>query len=136
MITPEQFKHLWMSQDIDRWVDFNNDELNKAPINSTTKQFLLVGFPEDAAPYLDFGWRSCNWKFNNVAEVYTKGDLTKSHYWLFGSDNSGNPICFDTSNNDRIILLDHEQDFEQIEHINNNVTELAQCLLSYKDFVN
>lgn len=134
-MTPSHFKQLWMIDDMDRWVEFNNDELNKAPIANSTKEFLQVGFPEDAAPFLDFGWRSYNWKFNNIAVAF-RTDSSKSNYWHFGSDGSGNPICFDSDNNDRVVLLDHEQDFDVIDNVNSNIHELAQCLLVYRDFIN
>lgn len=133
---PEEFKQLWITRDNDTWVEFSIDELNKAPITNLTKQFLSIGFPEGAAPCLGFGWRSNNWKFDNIANEYFEGDTSMAHYWMFGSDGSGNPICFDTSKEDLIVLLDHEENFEPIEHLNNNILELAQCLLSYKRFVN
>lgn len=52
-----------------------------------------------------------------------------------GSDGGGNPICFDTNDNDKIVLLDHEQAFEKIGVINLNIIELAECLITYKIFI-
>ncbi|MEH6538259.1 MAG: hypothetical protein V7719_17815 [Psychroserpens sp.] len=48
---------------------------------------------------------------------------------------SENPICIDSNSNDEILLLDHEQGFEPIQKFNKNVTELFQCLLEYKNFI-
>ncbi len=134
---PIEFKEKWIQDKSDRWVNFDSNELGKSDINESTKEFISNGFPEDAAPYLGFGWRSYDWKFYNIFDYYEYDDLdpiTKS-YWILGSDNSGNPICIDSSTDDRILLLDHEQDFEVIEVMNKNVEGLANSLLLYRDFI-
>jgi hypothetical protein len=136
-MTPTEFKTLWHPDALNEWLEFDTKEIEKAPINNVTKDFLKNGFPRDAAPFLDFGWISYGNKFLNVFESSSRlrlNDVTKS-YWILGSDNAGNPICFDVSNDDRIILLDHEQGFEPIGTINNTIGELAECLLLYKNFV-
>jgi hypothetical protein len=136
-MNPIEFKKKWMSNDSERWVEFPADQIERSNLNDTTKAFLRVGFPEDASPYLGFGLRSYNWEFNTIAEYYDDynlDDATKN-YWIFGSDNSGNPICIDASNNDKLVLLDHEQRFEFIDDINKNITELASSLLLFRNFI-
>jgi len=136
-MTPIEFKELWLPDDTNKWIEFDILEIEKAPINDLTKSFLKIGFPREPAPYLDFGWITQNNKFYSIYGYYSKFKLSNltQNYWMFGSDNNGNPICFDISTNDRIVLLDHEQKFEIIDKMNPNIAELAACLLLYKDFV-
>lgn len=136
-MTPTEFKLKWIKDKSERWTKFDSSELKKSEINESTCEFLEIGFPEDAAPYLGFGLRSYDWKFNNILDYYEYDDLDADtkFYWILGSDNSGNPICIDTSQNDRIILLDHEQGFEIIDTINKNIEELANYLLIYRNFI-
>jgi hypothetical protein len=136
-MTPIEFKELWLPDTHSKWIEFDILEIEKAPINDLTKSFLKIGFPEGPAPYLDFGWLSQNNKFYSIYDYYSKFKLTNlaQNYWMFGSDGNGNPICFDVSANDRIVLLDHEQNFEIIDKMNANIAELAAYLLLYKDFV-
>ena len=126
-----------MPDALNEWLEFDIAEIEKAPINNTTKEFLRVGFPRDAAPFLGFGWTIYGNKFLNIFDCYSKSnlDFAAKNYWILGSDNNGNPICFDISNNDRIVLLDHEQRFELIENINSSIAEFAECLLLYKNFI-
>ncbi|MES2060278.1 MAG: hypothetical protein V4456_00055 [Bacteroidota bacterium] len=136
-MTATEFRTYWNPDALNVWLEFDSKEIEKAPLNNITKDFLKAGFPRDAAPFLDFGWISYGNKFLNVFELSSRlrlNDVTKN-YWILGSDNSGNPICFDASNNDSIILLDHEQGFEPIDTINKTIGELAECLLIYKNFI-
>ncbi|MDB5122611.1 MAG: hypothetical protein JWP94_740 [Mucilaginibacter sp.] len=136
-MTAEEFKKQWDPGKFNRWADLEVTEIEKAPLSALTKDFLKAGFPEDAAPFLNFGWKSEKGRFYNIAELYPKYadiNLTKN-YWIIGSDGEGNPICFDVSQNDRVILLNHEQGFEIICVMNSNINELAACLLLYKYFI-
>jgi hypothetical protein len=136
-MNPTEFKLKWIQDKSDRWTEFNVNELEQSDLNQSTKDFLTLGFPEDAPPYLGFGLRSYDWKFNTILGYYEYDDLDPAtkFYWILGSDNSGNPICIDSSQNDRIILLDHEQNFEIIQSVNKNISELANSLIIYRDFV-
>ena len=136
-MTADEFKKLWDPGKFHRWADLEVAEIEKAPLSVLTKDFLRAGFPEDAAPFLNFGWRSHKGKFYNIAELYPEyTDINSAkNYWIIGSDGAGNPICFDVSQNDRIVLLDHEQRFEVICVMNSNIEELAACLLLYKNFI-
>ena len=112
-MNPIEFKKVWMKDDSERWTEFPIEQVDKSNLNKETKEFLKVGFPEDSAPFLGFGLRSYDWEFNNIKDYYDDDELddkTKD-YWIFGSDNSGNPICIDSSDNDKLVLLDHEQGF-------------------------
>ena len=136
-MTPKESKSEWKPNKLNRWWEFDQEELRRLPVLDETKEWLREGFPEDAAPFLNFGLRSYNGKFHTIADFYSEYELDpkSNDYWIFGSDGSGNPICLDSSNNDSVVLLDHEQEFDVIGLINSNLSELAQCLLEYRRFV-
>lgn len=135
----KMFKVAWNLHEMERWAEFSQVELNKSPLKERTKLFLKNGFPEDAAPFLNFGWKSYKDKFFNVYSYYSLYDVEleedTKHYWILGSDGGGNPICFDVLNNDRLVLLDHEIGFEIMYQINSSIMEFAECLLAYRKFV-
>ena len=135
-MNPKDFKVNWKINEYDQWTAFDYDQLEKTNLKDSTKAFLIDGFPDGAAPCLDFGLDSTDGNLYNIAEYYTEVELVNGteNYWIFGSDGAGNPICIDSSSNDKIILLDHELGFEPIQDINKNVIELAKCLLVFKDF--
>jgi len=133
----QNFKEIWVTSDFDEWITFDQKQLDKAPFTIATKEFLAKGYPKYAAPFLDFGLDNFNSQFISVFDYYATYPLDEKtkHFWFFGSDDSGNIICIDTSNEDKIVLLDHEQEFEPIQTINKTVIELAQCLLLFKNFI-
>ena len=136
-MNPIEFKKVWMKDGSERWTEFPIEQVDKSNLNKETKEFLKVGFPEDSAPFLGFGLRSYDWEFNNIKDYYDDDELddkTKD-YWIFGSDNSGNLICIDSSDNDKLVLLDHEQAFEVIETMNKNISELASSMLLFRNFI-
>ena len=139
-MTAEEFKKAWLTDEYDEWTDIAANELAKTDLSANTVAFLSHGFPEDAAPYLSFGYRSFDGIIHNMDsyEPYSWNELgpTAKSYWIFGSDGAGNPICLDASNGDRVTLLDHESGFTLMDIINTDVSELASCLLSYKKFIN
>ncbi|WP_028887736.1 SUKH-4 family immunity protein [Tenacibaculum ovolyticum] len=136
-MSPIEFKEIWMRDDSEKWIEFPSEQVEKSNLNNETKGFLKVGLPEDSAPFLSFGLRSYDWEFNTIQGYYDDYDLNEKakNYWIFGSDGSGNPICIDSSDNDKLILLDHEQDFEIIQTMNKNISELASSMLLFRNFI-
>ncbi|KAB1153647.1 hypothetical protein F7018_16410 [Tenacibaculum aiptasiae] len=136
-MTPIEFQKLWMNNSSENWVEFPIDQIEKSNLNEKTKEFLKIGFPEDAAPFLGFGLISYDGEFNTIQNYYDDYELDDktNNYWIFGSDNNGNPICIDSSDNDKLIILDHEQEFEFMETMNKNIAELASSILLYRNFV-
>ena len=59
-MTPKQFKDLWINANpaINTWATFANKEIENASLSLVTKEFLKVGFPDAAAPFLSFGLQS------------------------------------------------------------------------------
>lgn len=136
-MNPIEFKEIWIQDDSVKWTEFPSEQVEKSNLNNETKEFLKVGFPEDSAPFLSFGLRSYDWGFNTIQGYYDDYDLNEKtkNYWIFCSDGSGNPICIDSSDNDKLILLDHEQDFEIIQTMNKNISELASSMLLFRNFI-
>ena len=140
-MNPIEFKLKWNPDNLlNRWWDCDYEEVAKLPVLDETKYWLKEGFPEDAAPFLNFGLRSFEGKFRSIKDCYSSYDFYElnsnaGNYWIFGSDGGGNPICIDSANNDMILLLDHEDNFSVIATLNKNIPELAICLLEYKNFV-
>ncbi|MFY0602245.1 MAG: SUKH-4 family immunity protein [Cyclobacteriaceae bacterium] len=136
-MSPKEFRSEWNPDELNRWYHFDQNELDRLPVSDETKEWLKDGFPENAAPFLNFGLKSYDGKFHSISNYYSDYELDPKtkNFWIFGSDGSGNPICIDSMNNDRVLLLDHEQEFEIIGIINSSVSELSQCLSVYRRFV-
>lgn len=134
---PIEFKEIWMKDNSEQWMHFPIEQIENSNLGYLTKQFLKVGFPKSAAPFLGFGPIVRHGKFNNIKDYFSEYELEEKtkNYWMFGSDGSGNLICIDSSSDDKLVLLDHEQGFELIENINKNISELASFILLFKNFI-
>jgi hypothetical protein len=102
----------------------------------TADFFKSCGFPYQSAPFLSFVKNSehVTQTINRLSDLY---DLPNEFdkYIVIGSDGSGNPIVINTDKDDRVELLDHEQDFEQLDFMNKNVYTLSGALIEYCIFV-
>lgn len=136
-MNPTEFKNIWLKNDFETWAEFPTEQIENSTLNNSTKEFLKVGFPDSAAPFLNFGLISYDNEFTNIYDYYSDNELETNtkNYWIIGSDNSGNLICVDTSQNDKIIIVDHEQEFEIIETMNQNISELSKSLLLFRNFI-
>lgn len=96
-----------------------------------------AGLPSDAAPFLSFEYcdkpSGCNLK--KLPDVIRGLDSGFERFIFIGSTGDGDPIVINTSNNDRIELLDHESRYFTSVFINSNIGLLAECLLIYRNFV-
>ncbi len=95
-----------------------------------------IGLPADAAPFLSFVINTDDKLrgINRLTELYNIGP-SYSNYILIGSDGGGNPIVIDTSNNEQIVLLDHEDNFGLLYLMNSSLSSLSICLLHYCNFI-
>ena len=132
-----EFKTKWNLKRFESWTDFDPAIFDSSNLLERTKEFLKGGFPNGAAPFLNFDLENSDGKLKNIAEYYSNQEQIEGteNYWVFGSDGAGNPICIDSSSNDKILLLDHELGFQPIEHINKDVIELAYYLLEFRNFI-
>ncbi len=101
-----------------------------------TARFLTEsGLPEDAAPMLSFVGNSANTR-DRIGTLSTlfgqRPDL--DHLVCIGFGCDGNPIAIDTSAQDGIVWLDHEDRFTPA-FMNTSIHTLAECLLHYRGFI-
>jgi hypothetical protein len=112
-----------------------------APVSASTLNFLIeAGLPESAVPSLRLDGISEGLK--PIYEVYGRpqdwSDDEKqrlSPYLLLGDDEGGNPICIDLPNNERVVWVDHEDYFHASRFINSSVSQLAECVLVFAEFI-
>ena len=136
-MTPEEFKSEWNIINTNDWWKLDEEKLIKFPALVETKKWLLFGLPKRAAPFLGFGLLSFGGKFCSIQEHFPNHNLDPSlkNYWFIGGDGGGNSICIDITDQDSIQLLNHEENFQSMGTMNLKISELAQCLLEYKRFV-
>ncbi|WP_289056145.1 hypothetical protein [Carboxylicivirga marina] len=133
-------KEKWLGlNSYNEWTEYKPEQLAEIKLRKKTIDFLAVGFMTSAAPFLDFREYSDREKFQNLVQFYKKynQDLnTKLKRFVpFGSDSGGNMFCFDSNENDRIVLLDHEYEFDKQSFVNIDLNEFADCILVYNTFV-
>ena len=102
-----------------------------------TKQFLLeAGLPKSFLSLIYF--HDLSEGIKPIWEVYgprdpwaaqQRGELDQ--YFVIGSDEQDNPICLDASNEERIVLLDHDCNFRNWQFVNSSIAHLAACLLAF-----
>lgn len=108
------------------------DKFKGLSVDDSTMHFLMnVGLPESAAPFVSFDRA----ELNTIEELYSTGVLAHRFLIEIGSDGAGNPICVDLLGNCRIVVLDHETDFEPM-FVNSSVKHLFAFLTIYMEFGN
>ncbi len=123
----EKFKKIWVNEYF-QWCEFFSKDIENSNLKSETKEALKVGFPEQAAPFLDFGL------FANAKKYIENMKCDK--YWAFGHNGSGALICIDTSCHDSIVLITCESKQEySVQNMNKNILELCKSLLLYRNFL-
>jgi len=132
VITPETFKSGWQRVD-ENLIACAREQVEGLGFREDTMHFLRVaGLPDDAAPFLSFGYLA-EGRLRGVDDIF-KVRESLSRYKAIGFDGNGSPICIDVGQGDRIFCLDHDQDFEAV-FVNASVHQLAETLLAYRDFV-
>ncbi len=105
-------------------------------------QFLLeFGLPDSAAPCLSFvGNRQENeYGYGAICLLNERYDFLSDKYNTYiviGSDGSGNPVVLDTTRDNLVEVLDHEDLFESAYFVNSSLPQMAACLLVYQQFIN
>ena len=131
MITPEEFIKQWTKGE-DAVLKFNTEQFEKIKIKEETKNFLISGIPEEASPFLSFGNASGEGTVETIAQSYNL-DKSFERYLIIGFDGSGNPICIDNQENDRMVMLNHDQGFRAV-FMNSTINQFAEILLAYRDY--
>ncbi|WP_207422830.1 SUKH-4 family immunity protein [Desertivirga brevis] len=133
-MTPAEFKQQWKSVagSYRKWITYTNGEIENFNLRESTKEFLRVGFPVSAPPFLSF--RPIGGKLCTAEELYGS-PLKEGHQQLvFFGVADGDHICFDTRNNDELVIVDKEN-LEVKMRMNENIEQLAQCLLAFQSFI-
>lgn len=137
-MNPFEFKKAWKKGEQNLQA-ISLHTLSRLDLNAEANDFFSIsGLPEDAAPFLTFigdgnpqdKYSSINFLtdwFNFLEPEYKK-------YVAIGSDGSGDVIAINTVNNCIVEWLDHE-DYFSARFMNTSVSQLANCLLCYRDFV-
>ena len=107
--------------------------LSKFDFKETTLSFLnTVGLPADSAPFLSFNQSSE--KFQSPSSYFKLTDSSLEHFVMIGVDGAGSPLVIDTSVQDQVLLLDHENGFAALP-VNRSLKEFQACLVIYNQFI-
>jgi SUKH-4 immunity protein len=136
-MTPYDFKNIWTNTD-ERLSPVTKTRLDRFNLLQSTKDFLIqAGLPVYCEPNLSFANDTddivCG--INKLTEQYDfEGDREKyDKYVVIGSCRDGDAIAIDTSDNDKIVELDHEDLFSSM-YFNSSITTLADFLVLYRNF--
>lgn len=145
MISPEEFSRQWFeaSDEFDEGlVILKETSKHLSEVSQSSLDFLSkAGLPSSAAPFLSF---DCIAKkgLQKVFDTFgTKSDYSEecqrrlSSFLIIGYDGAGNPIAIDTDNACRIVMLDHEDNFNSIMFLNSSIPHLAEFLVSLRNMV-
>jgi hypothetical protein len=137
-MSPSEFQTAWTKSERNL-LPVSLQTLSRFELNKETVDFLSQsGLPSDAAPFLGFvGDVHPKDKYSTISFLTEWFDFLESEYSRYiviGSDGSGDVIAINTKNNDAIEWLDHE-DYFSSRFMNASITQLANCLLCYRDFV-
>lgn len=135
-MTPEQFKQTWTING-EKLSPLKVDNLLGLNLKPSTIDFLTIsGLPFDAAPFLSFVQDKSEFykTINSLTKHYDFLDPEYDKYVVIGACNDGNIIAINTDENDRIVWLDHEDNFNSC-YFNSSINCLADYLVIYRDFI-
>ena len=131
-----EFKDKWVNEDEDLCPLSEARLINLNLQAATIEFFIAAGLPNNAAPYLSFVKDSRD-IYDGINKLTTQYDYLEpeyAKYIVIGSDGNGNAIAINTAQNDRIELLDHENEFVGC-YMNESIHHLAELLIIFRDFV-
>ena len=112
---------------------YNFTQLSNPRLSKATIDFLITcGLPESCAPGLSFD------NYNELTiptpnEVFKIDNDELNDFLMIGSNGSGDPVCIDSKNENEIVYLNHDNDFEKI-FMNSSAQKLAECIIRYSEF--
>lgn len=136
-MTPQLFKETWPNAK-DELSPISPSRLVELHLNPLSTNFLITaGLPEEASPYLTFATDTDepSGAIQLLTSMYDFLEPVYDKYVVIGTDGSGDVIAINTSRNDRIEWLDHEDDFAA-RFMNTSIETLADFLFFYQTFVN
>lgn len=136
-MTAYDFKNSWKNKDAPL-SPLTRTRFDRFKLLQSTADFLVqAGLPVYCEPNLSFASNTDDivYGINKLTEQYDfEGEKEKyDKYVVIGSCRDGDPIAIDTSDNDKIVELDHE-DLFSARYFNSSITTLADFLVLYSDF--
>ena len=125
-MTPELLKKSWKSD----LLTVSDTQLSKFPFKEITKEFLYNGIIDEC------GELSFDDLTEDLQTVNDQWNLENKYYDRFvtiGFNGSGDPVAIDLMNNDRVVYLNHDNDFEEIL-INENIERLLETVFRIEAF--
>jgi len=136
-MTPQDFKNNWTNID-ESLSPLTVSRLDRFDLQKSTIDFLTIaGLPVYCEPNLTFAKDTDDifYGINKLTEQFDFDDDKEKYekYVVFGSCRDGDAIAIDTSDNDKIVELDHEDLFSS-KYFNSSINTLANYLILYRDF--
>lgn len=136
-MTPQTFKNNWTNTD-KPLSPLGKSRLDRFNLLKVTYDFLsIAGLPIYCEPNLSFAndTNDIVYGINKLTEQFDFADDKPQFdkYVVIGSCRDGDAIAVDTSDNDKIVELDHEDQFSSM-YFNSSVETLAHFLIIYRDF--
>lgn len=135
-MTPAQFIQSW-TIDGAALSPLSYESLVNLNLQPATAEFLTqAGLPEDAAPFLSFVQSNAQ-RYNTINKLSAHFDFLEpefDQYVYIGSCGDGDVIAIHTAGNDKVVWLDHEDNFTP-RFFNSSIGSLAGCLVAYRDFI-
>jgi hypothetical protein len=112
---------------------YKPSQLDNPRLSKATIDFLVnCGLPDSCTPGLSFD--NCNEPTVPTPNQLFNIDLDElNDYLIIGGNGSGDPICIDLNNENEIVYLNHDNDFERI-YMNSSVHQLTECIIRYREF--
>jgi hypothetical protein len=133
MLSPQQFKQRWQSNDDERLIYFPESSLLDVRLPAEARAFLIeAGLPDQAAPFLDFAPPK-NGTLQRVSVVWHQ-PAEFGRYRIIGGNGSGDPVCLDEDVSGQIVYLNHDNGFKRVL-MASSIVALAECLVELRDVI-
>ncbi|MDF2084870.1 SUKH-4 family immunity protein [Bacillus pseudomycoides] len=130
LMNPNEFLKRW-NQKVYPLVHYEEDKLKNLDIPVACKYFLLKsGFPESAAPFLNFE-STKNGSLLTLKEKYNV-DASYERNTYLGFTGEGNILSMKVPSG-MVVCIDHEK-MEEV-YVNQSIPQLAECMLEYSEFI-
>ncbi|MFP5042921.1 SUKH-4 family immunity protein [Parasediminibacterium sp. JCM 36343] len=136
-MTPQAFISSWTNTE-ETLSTFSESRLDRFNLLQSTADFLnIAGLPPYCEPNLSFANDTDDvvYGINRLTQQYDFGEDKSEFdkYIVFGYCRDGDAIAIDTSDNDKIVELDHQDLFSSM-YFNSSIETLADFLILYDDF--
>lgn len=125
-MTPEQLKEIWNSE----LIVIEPDQLTKYAFQQVTLDILSSGMIDEVGElvfdYLEDGLQTVN-------TMCKLEDPNYDDFIAIGFNGSGDPVAIDLNNDDRLVYLNHDLDFEAV-HINQNIDRFIETAVRVEAF--